>query len=327
MGTKTKQRYISTSFWDDAWVCSLRPLEKMVYLYLLTNPLTNIAGVYKIMDRRICFDTGISGKELIDIMKKFEEAGKAFRMDEYIVIPSSPKHQKLDSAPKLKEGVIQILMDIGPEYLVKLGKYRYRFDLKAVFDRLSIPYPYPKQEKPEASQDAQPADLPTVETILEQADHTGFFIDKEIAKSLLEKTPPDWFGYHSFISFVAIKIREDETYSKNPVDQQRRIFRTVLLDAENYRREYPSWRERKEKMDREEAQAAEHKAKLIELRNCPPTQCQCGAGLGDDFRCPVCNGLYWLNEEDLQWVFLEVSETSLSEGFRRRQAELEKARR
>jgi hypothetical protein len=248
-------------------------------------------------------------------------------MDEYIVIPSAPKHQKLDSAPKLKEGVIQILMAIGVEYLVKLEEYRYRFDLRVVFDRLSIPYPYPKQVKPATIQEARPDCLPTVENILEQAAHTGFFIDDGDAKSLLEKTPLDWFGVHSFIGFVAAKVREHETYSKKPAEEQRRIFRKVLLDAENYRQEYPSWREKNEKRDRDEAQADERRAKLIELENSPPVQCQCGAGLGDDFRCPVCNGFYRLNKEELRWIFFDASETSLTKEFRRRQAELEKARR
>jgi hypothetical protein len=310
--------YISTDYWDDAWIYSLTSTEKLLYLYLLSNPLTNIAGVYKIIDQRICFDTRLSQKEVTKIMRKFEEAGKVFHMDEYIVIPSAPKHQKLDSSPKLKEGVIKILMAIGPEYLKKLEEFHYRFDLKVVFDRLSIPYPYQKQERTAAAQEEQPDGLPTVETILKQADHTGFFIDDGDAKSLMEKTPQDWFGDHSFISFVAAKVREHETYGKKPAEEQRRIFRKVLLDAENYRQEYPSWREKNEKRDREEAEAAERRAKLIELENSPPVQCKCGAGLDDDFRCPVCNGLYRLNKEDLQWVFFEASETSLSEEFRRR---------
>ena len=43
------KRYISTTFWDDEWVQSLDFTEKGLYLYLLTNSLTNIAGVYKLI--------------------------------------------------------------------------------------------------------------------------------------------------------------------------------------------------------------------------------------------------------------------------------------
>jgi len=42
------QRYISTSFWDDPWITSLDPSEKLLYLYLMTNTSTNISGVYKL---------------------------------------------------------------------------------------------------------------------------------------------------------------------------------------------------------------------------------------------------------------------------------------
>jgi hypothetical protein len=137
--------YISTRFWDDAWICSLKPTEKLLYFYLLSNSLSNISGVYKIIDSRISFDSGLSIKEVSTAMQKFEKNGKAYRMGEYIVIPSYPKHQKWETSPKIKEGIISCLVDIGVDNLVKLEEYKYRFDLKVVFDRLSVPYPYPKK--------------------------------------------------------------------------------------------------------------------------------------------------------------------------------------
>jgi len=49
-----KQRYISTSIWDDDWfVEQLNVPEKLFYFYLLTNEHTNIAGIYKISIRKI----------------------------------------------------------------------------------------------------------------------------------------------------------------------------------------------------------------------------------------------------------------------------------
>jgi hypothetical protein len=132
MATTTKQRYISTSFWDDEWVHSLKPLEKMVYLYLLTNPLTNIAGVYKIMDQRICFDIGLGEKEIAQIIQKFENAGKAYRMDEYIVIPTWPKHQQWEKRPTIRDGIVGCLQDLNHDYLKKLDELGYQFDLSTV---------------------------------------------------------------------------------------------------------------------------------------------------------------------------------------------------
>jgi hypothetical protein len=60
-------RYIATSFWQDDWIQSLDPSEKYMYLYLMTNPLTTIAGIYKIGNRQISFDTGYNQNTVMTI--------------------------------------------------------------------------------------------------------------------------------------------------------------------------------------------------------------------------------------------------------------------
>lgn len=133
------QRYVSTSFWDDGWIQTLDPSEKLLYLYLMTNPLTNIAGVYKITDRRISFDTGFNLDTIRHIFRKFEKAGKAYRKDEYVVIPSWPKHQKWEKSSKVNEGIIRILKELDVEILKYLVQVGYRYPI----DTLSIPNVYP----------------------------------------------------------------------------------------------------------------------------------------------------------------------------------------
>ena len=130
------QRYISTSFWDDEWIHALDIDEKMLYMYLLTNPLTNIAGVYKIMNTRIAFDTGIEPHRIELILRHFEKDGKAYRMDEYVVIPSWPKHQKWEKSAKIKEGIINCLVELDIEKLTMLVCINYKFDMHVVFDTL-----------------------------------------------------------------------------------------------------------------------------------------------------------------------------------------------
>jgi hypothetical protein len=133
------QRYISTSFWDDEWIQTLDPSEKLLYLYLMTNPLTNIAGVYKITDRRISFDTGFNLDTITHIFRKFEKAEKVYRKGEYIALPSWPKHQKWDKSTKVKEGIDRILKELEPEIIMFLKQIGYRYPI----DTLSIPYGYP----------------------------------------------------------------------------------------------------------------------------------------------------------------------------------------
>lgn len=133
------QRYVSTSFWDDEWIQTLDPSEKLLYLYLMTNPLTNIAGVYKITDRRISFDTGFNLDTIGHIFSKFEKSRKVYRKGEYVVLPSWPKHQKWEKSEKVKEGIVRILKELEPEIIEFLKQIGYRYPI----DTLSIPYGYP----------------------------------------------------------------------------------------------------------------------------------------------------------------------------------------
>jgi hypothetical protein len=123
--------YISTTFWDDAWVQEMDPSEKLVYMYLLTNPLINISGVYKITDRRICFDTGFSSDTIRNIMKKFTAAGKAVRFGEWVILPTWPKHQSLTNDNFIK-GFIRQLQELPDDVFEKLREVGYRFDLESI---------------------------------------------------------------------------------------------------------------------------------------------------------------------------------------------------
>jgi len=123
------QRFISTSFWDDEWIQTLDPSEKLLYLYLMTNPLTTIAGIYEITVRRICFDTGFNSDTVKHILGKFEKARKAFHHNGFMVIPAWPQHQKADSRPKIKEGIDAILKKLSPDMIDYIISVSYRYDI------------------------------------------------------------------------------------------------------------------------------------------------------------------------------------------------------
>lgn len=123
------KRYISTTFWDDEWVQSLDFTEKGLYLYLLTNSLTNIAGVYKLSERRIIFDTGLEKSVIEKIMSRFEADKKAYRHGEYIILPAWPHHQKCSNA-NIQRGIARILKDLDHELIEFLAEIGYRYPLE-----------------------------------------------------------------------------------------------------------------------------------------------------------------------------------------------------
>jgi len=124
------QRYISTSFWDDEWIQTLDPSEKFLYLYLLTNPLTNIAGVYEISDRRISFDTGYNIEAISAMMKKFRDKRKVFRVGAFVILPSWPKHQKWEKREGVKTGIEAALSALPQNVLNYLPETGYAFPIR-----------------------------------------------------------------------------------------------------------------------------------------------------------------------------------------------------
>jgi hypothetical protein len=129
---KRKHSYISTSFWDDAWIQELNAAEKLIYLYLMTSPLISLCGVYKITNRRIGFDTGYDEETVKAAIDKFSSAKKAIRFGEWIILPSWPEHQNLEGNDKLKLGIISELQELPEDVFYTLYDVGYRFDLDSV---------------------------------------------------------------------------------------------------------------------------------------------------------------------------------------------------
>ena len=124
-----KQRIVNTKFWDDSYIAALSPLEKLVFLYLITNPLTNISGVYELPLKRAAFDVGLSGKEVEAILNKFETDEKIARSAGWVGVVNFVKHQTLN--PKIKVGILQELRKAPKEVVDRVS---------IDYQSLSIPY-------------------------------------------------------------------------------------------------------------------------------------------------------------------------------------------
>jgi len=98
-----KYRVVNTRFWDDAYVAELTPNEKLAFLYLLTNALTTIGGVYELSLKRAAFDVGLPIRDLRATFEKFEADRKIARKDDWIGIVNFVKHQSLN--PKVRRGI------------------------------------------------------------------------------------------------------------------------------------------------------------------------------------------------------------------------------
>ena len=121
----SKQRYINTKFWSDTWISNLDPIEKLLFLYLLTNERTNIAGVYELPLKIMAVETGIEKEMIEKILERFKIDTKVIYKDGWICIKNFIKHQDSNNE-KIKKGIELALLEV-PRYLI---------------DTLSIPLPY-----------------------------------------------------------------------------------------------------------------------------------------------------------------------------------------
>ena len=96
-----KLRSVNTRFWDDPFITELNPSEKLLFLYLLTNPMTNIIGIYEVTLKRICFDTGLTKETISKGLERFETLSKAFYSESFIILPNFLKNQKLNANMKV----------------------------------------------------------------------------------------------------------------------------------------------------------------------------------------------------------------------------------
>lgn len=101
------KRYINDTFWTDAYIEKLTPDEKLLFIYLLTNPLNNIAGMYEIRSKRIGFETGYDIEVVENILKRFEKDKKILRNEDFIVIVNHIKNQALN--PSVIQGCVRII--------------------------------------------------------------------------------------------------------------------------------------------------------------------------------------------------------------------------
>ncbi|OGV36996.1 MAG: hypothetical protein A2020_16475 [Lentisphaerae bacterium GWF2_45_14] len=113
------RRSINTRFWLDEWIETLDPIERLLYLYLLTNPQTNIAGVYEISIKRMAFETGIEKDVVKKVLERFQSAGKVAVVNSHIIVINWLKNQSMND--NMKIGVLKILYNL-PENIKKIVK-------------------------------------------------------------------------------------------------------------------------------------------------------------------------------------------------------------
>lgn len=138
-------RNVRLSFWTDNKILDdFTPEDKYFYLYLLTNPHTNICGCYEISYKSMSDDTGYNKETIIRLLERFDEV--------HGVIKFSPSTKEVlilnwykynwSKSNKVLAGACSVAKYIKNESFKK-----YIFDtIESVRNNtLNIPYEYPME--------------------------------------------------------------------------------------------------------------------------------------------------------------------------------------
>lgn len=136
-------RVISPTFWTDSKVDEdFTPEDKYFYLYLLTNPHTNICGCYEIGFKQMARDTGYNEETIRHLINRMEAVHKVIRYDRQtreVLLLNWSKYNWTESE-KLRKGVESVAAFIKSEPFKAYVLATLNGDTP---DTLSIPYTDP----------------------------------------------------------------------------------------------------------------------------------------------------------------------------------------
>ena len=126
-------RQIHVKIWKDNWFLDLIPEEKLLWVYLFSNDLTSLSGIYQISQKVIAFETGLDIDWVADTLKNFQSQSKLEYEDGYIWIKKLRKYHET-SSPKVQTHIRNDLDSI-PDIPLKTRYIAYY--------QPDIPYTYP----------------------------------------------------------------------------------------------------------------------------------------------------------------------------------------
>jgi hypothetical protein len=127
----SRNTFIHTRFWQDAYISDLDPIEKLLFNYCLTNSFITLSGIYEIPLKVIAVETGIDREMLVKIFGRFEADKKIVYRDGWLCVINYPKYQSYNKTTM----VIALKREISliPNVLVKkfIG-YGYPMDTLSI---------------------------------------------------------------------------------------------------------------------------------------------------------------------------------------------------
>ena len=176
------------TFWTDATIADdFTPEDKYFYLYLFTNPHTNLCGCYEISRKQMALETGYSLDTINQLLDRFEKVHKVIRLSpntKELLIINWHKYNWTNSEKFRKPLLNQINS-------VKNKDFKdFLTDLFNGKDTVSIPYPYGidttvtvtdtvTDTKESITKEKKPKFPPTLEEVKAYCQERGNYVDAQ----------------------------------------------------------------------------------------------------------------------------------------------------
>lgn len=216
-----KQRYINDSFWTDSYVETLNLEEKLLFLYFLTNPLCNVAGIYEITESRIVYETKLSLIEVKKIKNKLVKDKKILIFKDWILFINFAKNQKPN--PNVLIGMQRIIDTLPSEVKALKG-----FERLSHFTLLNLTLP---NSTSTIVDDSITNNKKTMKTI-------NYDTGEEVVKKEHKKMIPEQTKLAISVGFLWIDMvlkNTDLEKEEVPYNLVSKYARTYILEGWNYK--------------------------------------------------------------------------------------------
>jgi|GEM_PF-2238968 len=108
-----KTRILHSRIYTDSFFMELSSIEKLLFIYYLTNDAVNIIHCYECPDKKVQNEIGVSIPLIKRYQEKVEKAGKMFFKDGYVFLKNASKYESYTGVlnEKAKESLLDQLSE------------------------------------------------------------------------------------------------------------------------------------------------------------------------------------------------------------------------
>lgn len=115
-----KTRIIHTKFWVDSYIQKLKPTEKLLFVFLLSNEHVNMVGAYEMNTGYMQYCTGINASDIETSLQKFQQDNKIIFLDDYVILLNHLKYQDYSKGSERQKKAFEREKSLLPDRIVDL---------------------------------------------------------------------------------------------------------------------------------------------------------------------------------------------------------------